>query len=186
MTYVVVVTGPPAGGKTTLGRQLAADLGVPFVSKDAIKESLYDSLGWTAKAGSRRLGIASFEVLYVVLEALVAAGVSVVIEAPFDPEMAAAELESLRQRYPLAIVQVLCRAEGRVLIERYRARNDSGERHPGHIQTDLMAEVEEHLAQGTWTPVAIESGVIEVDTSDPATLNYDTVLEDVSRAIGSS
>lgn len=183
---MVVVTGPPAGGKTTLGRRLAADLGAPFLSKDAIKETLYDSLGWTDKAGSRRLGVASFEVLYVVLDALLAAGVPAVIEAPFDPQMAATELKRLQARYPCRIVQVLCWAEVKTLIERYRSRNDSGERHPGHIQTDMMDEVEAYLAQGTWDPIAIESDVIDVDTSDLTSVDYRALLEDVSRAIGSN
>ncbi len=182
MTYVVVVTGPPASGKTTLGRRMAADLSVPFLAKDAIKESLYDSLGWTDKAGSRKLGVASFGVLYVVLSELLAVGVSAVIEAPFDPEMAAKELETLRGRYPFELVQVLCWAEGQTLIERYRSRNGSGDRHPGHIQTDLLADVEEYLAVGKRDPVAIEGAILEVDTTGP--VDYEVVLEDVTRAIG--
>jgi adenylate kinase family enzyme len=33
---LVVVTGPPASGKSTLARQLASSLGVPFLSKDEL------------------------------------------------------------------------------------------------------------------------------------------------------
>src|SRR4051794_10844242 len=41
----VVVSGIPASGKTTLARQLALALELPLVSKDVIKEALFDALG---------------------------------------------------------------------------------------------------------------------------------------------
>ena len=45
MTAVLVlVTGPPASGKTTLARPLAAALGRPLIGKDLINEALFDAL----------------------------------------------------------------------------------------------------------------------------------------------
>jgi adenylate kinase family enzyme len=38
--------GPPCSGKTTIGRELLADLSLPMLSKDMIKEILFDALGW--------------------------------------------------------------------------------------------------------------------------------------------
>ena len=39
---VVLVTGVPGAGKSTLGLALAEGLGAPFLSLDAIKEELYE------------------------------------------------------------------------------------------------------------------------------------------------
>ena len=66
----LVITGPPASGKTTVGRQLAARLQIPFLGKDLFKETLFDSLGWQDRDWSRRLGGASMALLFRVAAAL--------------------------------------------------------------------------------------------------------------------
>ena len=61
---LVVVSGAPGTGKTNLGRRLAGDLGVPYLGKDVLKESLSDTLGVKDRDRSRKLGIASIILLY--------------------------------------------------------------------------------------------------------------------------
>ena len=81
--FVLIITGAPASGKTTLGRQLAASLHLPFLSKDLFKESLFDSLGWQDRDWSRRLGGASMALLFRVRGALLEADQSVALESNF-------------------------------------------------------------------------------------------------------
>jgi predicted ATPase len=45
MTTLVLVTGPPGSGKTTLAVPLARRLELPLIAKDTIKEALFDALG---------------------------------------------------------------------------------------------------------------------------------------------
>lgn len=47
---VILVNGLPATGKTTLARRIATDLRLPLLAKDAIKETLFDTLGWSDRA----------------------------------------------------------------------------------------------------------------------------------------
>ena len=42
---IVVVTGMPAAGKTTVAESLSGSLSLPLVAKDTVKEQLYESLG---------------------------------------------------------------------------------------------------------------------------------------------
>lgn len=182
---LVLVTGKPASGKTTLATRLAAELRFPLLTKDAIKETLYDTIGWSDREFSRQMGVASFRVLFVTLEALLAAGVSAIAEAPFDRDISAAELKALRARHPFTLVQVLCRAEGQVLVDRFRERNQSGSRHPGHVLTDARPDIEPYLANGLHEPVAMESTVIEVDTTDPSAIDFRDLLARVRLTIQS-
>jgi len=79
---VVVVSGAPGAGKSTLAAPLARALGFPLLAKDVIKESLFDSLGQLDAdplASSWRLGGAAMELLWRPAEECP----SVVIEANF-------------------------------------------------------------------------------------------------------
>jgi hypothetical protein len=94
----------PEVGKTTLAGPLARELGLPLLTKDDDKEALFDSLGTGDRDWSRRLGAASFEVLFAVATRLLGAGVSCVPEANFMDPAPLRELPAAR------LVQVACAA----------------------------------------------------------------------------
>lgn len=57
---LVIVLGAPGAGKTTLARRIAAEIGWPLLVRDDIKEILFDTLGWSDRQWSRKLGGASW------------------------------------------------------------------------------------------------------------------------------
>jgi len=56
---LVLTTGLPGAGKTTLARQVAVALELPLLSKDIVKERLSDILGVHDRAWSMKLGAAA-------------------------------------------------------------------------------------------------------------------------------
>ncbi len=105
---VIVVNGPPASGKTRLASRLALDLGWIYLSKDKIKESLFDSLGHEDRAFSRKLGKASFELLLQFAAELSAAGIPFIIDSSFRASDGPLLSESLGK---VEFLQVYCSAD---------------------------------------------------------------------------
>jgi predicted kinase len=154
---VVVVSGAPGAGKSTLARPLAAELRFPLLSKDTIKESLFDHLGHVAEdefRSSQLLGGAAMELLW----GLAVDCPSVVLEAnfrsqsPYERE----KLLSLASRP----VEIYCRVPIEVAHERYALRGASANHHPVHVARALPIESFEEFQH----PFGI-GHVIEVDTT---------------------
>ena len=174
---LIIVTGLPCTGKTTLGRHIARELGLPFIHKDGIKETLFNSLGWRDRAWSRQLGGATYHLLYYLLEVLMQAGTSLVIESNFDPQRDSTTLAGLVKRHDYTASQVLCKTEGARLLERFRARSDSNDRHPGHVDAFNYAEMEPQLLKGRLAPLPLPGLLVEVDTTDFDMVDYVAVLQ---------
>jgi predicted kinase len=176
---LVIITGLPCTGKSTLGRFLAHDLSMPYISKDGIKEILFDSLGYSDRAWSRKLGISSYELLFYFIEAELAAGRSLIVESNFHAETAGKEFARLKAKYDFRVVQVLCSTEPSVLLERFERRAASPERHPGHVEKQNLEEFRAALSASPFEAVPVEGSLITLDTNDFAMVDYGSVLSHI-------
>ncbi len=173
---VVIISGHPCTGKTTLGRMLARDLALPLIAKDDIKEALFDTLGVGDRAWSQKLGRATYQLLYLQLLTQLRACRSAIVESNFSPAVANAELHALAARHPFEPFQIICRTQREVLFERYRRRSLSGERHPGHLDQLLYGELAERYAEEQYGPLPVGGVVARVDTTDWTRVDYGALL----------
>lgn len=176
---IIIVSGPPCTGKTTLAKMLSQKFSIPYISKDGVKELLFDSLGWSDREWSKKLGLASYDVVYYFSTALLSSGKSFVVESNFKPENDTAKFNDLISRFDCFPIQVLCWANGEVLFERFKKRSESNERHPGHVDTKNYNEFKESLLRGKYDPLDIGGKVIEVDTTDFSAIDYAGLFEKV-------
>jgi predicted kinase len=128
MSRLIIVTGLPATGKTTLARELAAQLRIPMLAKDAIKEPLLSTLGASDRAQSRRLSDASFAVLFTMTHELLSLGLDVLIEGNFRP----GEHEVALRASSVRIAQILCSVDEPERLARLASRASDPARHAGH------------------------------------------------------
>jgi predicted kinase len=180
---LILICGAPCTGKTTLGKRVAEDLDWPFISKDDIKEILFDHLGWQDRAWSRRLSLASFDILYHILDAQLKAGRPLVIEANFRPPWATQRFQALKRRYNFVPIQIFLTAETAVILERFKQRAASGERHPGHVDEVYIKELRESLEEGVYRPLDIGGHLLELDATDFEAMAYDSLRRRLDEAL---
>jgi predicted kinase len=161
VTLLVVVTGPPASGKTMIAERLADDFSLPLVAKDGMKETLFDTLGAADVEESKRLGVAAFALVWHMLEQELRAGRSVIAEGNFNAARAL-EIDSLRKRYVFDLLQIVCRAPKNDLLLRYTSRT----RHAGHFDDARADEIAAVLDPDLYV-LPLDIPTVEVDTTSP-------------------
>ncbi|MEI6498994.1 MAG: AAA family ATPase [bacterium] len=175
---LIIINGPSATGKTTIGRQIAKELNLPFICKDDIKELLFNDLGWSNREWSKKIGKASFDLLWYIAGKFITTRSSVVIETRFYSDFAKIELEKLKTEVIFDIIEINCFAEGEVLLKRFEERSKMT-RHPGHVDLQNIDEFKEDLLRGKADPIEIESKIIELDTTDFEKINIAKVVETI-------
>lgn len=132
MTACILIAGMPASGKSTFARMLTEALGVPCFSKDSIKESLYDALGFRSRAEKVRLGEAAYRVQLDLAAPLLCAGKAVALENNFE-DASIPPLTELLNRCGCTPVTVLLDGDPAVVWQRFVLRDQSPDRHRGHV-----------------------------------------------------
>jgi predicted kinase len=184
--FLIIVTGRPAAGKSTLAKWLAQELGLPVVSKDRIREILFGQLGWADREWARQLGRVSIDLIFYFAQTQLAAGQSIILDNAFDPKLSEPRFLELKEQTHAEIIQIICDATSATLYQRFIERAEKGNRHPGHgdseVQDELWASLQRELAPH----MDVGGKLIEVNTDDYSALDYPQILAQVKRYMNKS
>jgi len=179
----IIVNGLPGAGKSTLAKQLAQDLRVPLFSRDRIYETLFDALDCQINGCPQLLAPTAFSMMYASAGTVLAAGRPVMIEGFFGrPELRGAELLQLQHTSPFEPFQIVCRADGEVLVQRFYDRMGSADRHTSHSDLAWIEQEgnKERLLRGDLVPMSIGGTIREIETTTPNHADYMELLLEVS------
>ncbi|NLW79917.1 MAG: ATP-binding protein [Ruminococcaceae bacterium] len=189
MARCILIAGMPASGKTTFARHLSAQLLLPMISKDCLKELMYDTIGFKSKAEKVTLSITASEILYYFADSLMAAGVSFILENNFE-NVQKPRLSKLLQQYSYEPLTVRFVGDVQVIYKRYLNRNTSAERHGGHKTSYAWPHQDSKILNAPPSFEEFISGVqtrgigdfsiggeeIQVDVTDFSQLSYETLV----------
>ncbi|MFR8471059.1 hypothetical protein BLA28_19380 [Eisenbergiella tayi] len=133
--YCILVTGIPASGKSTMARFLAEAFGLPVISKDRIKECMYDTIGFRSREEKVKLGIASMQIMYDLAEELMKSARPFILENNFE-NVSKEGLLTILEKYEYEAITVTLTGDYKIIYQRFLERNRDPGRHPGHVVND--------------------------------------------------
>ena len=171
---LVVVTGRPGSGKTTLSKQLGKLLYFPVVSRDEIKEGYVNTFNIRHDELPENTNKVASEVFFKTIELLLTNKVSVIAEAAFQHRVW--EPEIMRFKTYADVFVIICEIDAEVAAKRHieRSVNDPMR---GFFHGDKQTE-------SVLPPAEYEPPILEVSTIKVRTLNgYDPELEEIRKQI---
>ncbi|MDE6977224.1 MAG: ATP-binding protein [Lachnospiraceae bacterium] len=137
--YCILVTGIPAAGKSTMAEAVSERLKLPVISKDTVKELLFDNVGFHSREKKVNLGIASMEIMYYVARQLMKTGQPFILENNFEYSSESG-MKNLLEDYPYPVLTITLTGDYRVIYRRFLERESSPDRHRGHVVNDCYPE----------------------------------------------
>lgn len=176
---LILVSGAPCSGKTRLSREIAAHLNFSVISRDEIKELLFDTLGWSDRAWSKKVGAASFSLMYKQIELLMAAKTSFIVETNFHADSSLDQFNKLIVDFQYRVFHIKLSTHGAILLRRFETRATSGERHPGHVDDGNLEEFRNVFLSDGYRHPELGGKSIDLDTSNFGAINLDQVLREI-------
>lgn len=176
---MLVISGLPATGKSTVAARLQARLRWPLLAKDAFKERLFDTLGAEDAGASRPLSLASYALMFDVARQLADARIDCILEGNFRWSQMHGAFEALYER--VQFTQLWCSAPVPVIEQRLRQRAQSRSRHPAHPDEENLPELLQELAKPS-SPLPLRGSLVTFDTTEPHGL--DRVVTETLQLLG--
>lgn len=164
--FLVVVSGLPASGKSTLSARLGRDLSVPVVQRDRLRRQVFAELAGLPGAPELIPG-ATTRMVLAVLDSILDAGGGAILDGNFNTEQHAAPLRDFARTRSFQTIEICLWGDASKLRRRFTERADPP------LTADLEPYFEAVLHRPRH-PVLMAPALVEhFDTTDFAKLDSD-------------
>jgi predicted kinase len=163
---LLIVTGRPGSGKTTLAHALAREIRCPCLCRDEFKEGLVNTAGSNHVALGKDANWEVYETFFQAIELLLRRGITLVAEAAFQHKLWAPKLEPLQALCRQRIV--VCAVDPRQARARFIARG-LADPHRERFHGDRAVHAAREgaaLPVGHYDPPRLAVPTLEVDTTN--------------------
>jgi predicted kinase len=162
-SLLLVVSGPPGSGKTTLAHQVARAVGCPAICRDEIKEGMVHATPEFAGGARDDLAMRTLPVFFAVIGLLLKAGVTTVAEAAFQDHVWRPRLTPFLGLARVRIVH--CVVDAEVAFERILRRGANDRTRQAHDDAGPADRADFVRRHREFSRVELGVPWIEVDTT---------------------
>jgi predicted kinase len=166
--------------------ELSSRLGLPMIAKDSIKTLIWEKLHTDpdSKAEKQAFGALAYDICFCLAEELMKAGKSFIFESNFTPASAAV-LIPLIEKYSYQTLTVVLDADMEILHQRFLARENSAERHPGLARGGNFEDFEAFkTAAEKVRQFSVGGRQIIIDTTELVEVDYEPVIAEIEQILG--
>jgi dephospho-CoA kinase len=168
---LIVVTGRPASGKTSLAHLLAKEIKCPLLSRDEFKEGYINTMRLHHYQLNEKVNQNIYETFFQAIDLLISKNISTIVEAAFQHKLWEPKLINLLNKAEIRII--VCKIPLQLARERFYNRiSYQPEREKFHGDATNKDTV---LLTEKYETIHIAAPTLEVDTSN----NYKPEIEKI-------
>ncbi len=184
LPLLVLVSGAPGTGKTTLADHLSQALSLPRLSKDTIREIMIDAFNIQSWEESKSIGVPAYRVYYGVIAQLLAAGISTIADCNFHRGVSEHDVGRLIAKAHGVLIH--CRTTHTTSTQRFIERSQQPDRRHAAMDAERLAQIEAGQFEVPWwaydEPMQLDVPTLVVDTTAGYTPSIDAIVDFVHSA----
>jgi tRNA uridine 5-carbamoylmethylation protein Kti12 len=123
---LILISGIPGSGKTTVSQKLAQELGIKCISKDEFKLDYYEKYGFSSSEEKRELDKLAEDQVYREIVCSAKSGTDLIVDKWY------VDTDIIIQEVPKHIINIICiqlSVSPKIVAKRYNERINDGSRH---------------------------------------------------------
>ncbi|MHC1694814.1 MAG: AAA family ATPase [Eubacteriales bacterium] len=164
--YLIIITGRPGAGKTTLAQKLSDEICMPVISRDKIKEGYVNTFGKRHTQLPEDANKIATDIFFNTIISLLTDNVSVIAEAAFQHRVWGTMIDRFMEKSRVCVI--ICRVDEKVALDRFIQRGlDDPQREYFHGDKGVdMARKGIRVEISPYEEPSLDAPTFYVDTSD--------------------
>src|SRR5690348_16821852 len=178
---LIVITGAPATGKSTLAKMLSKQIHMPLLSRDQLKEGYLQTLKLSHSEASENTGKYIYDAFFEIVQLFVSKNISLIIEAAFQDKLWGPKLEPLLEKADIKII--VCKTKIELIQERFLKRAEANAGREKFHGDESMSKEHFYLLTSKYQSPDLNVPTLFVETGKSYNPSIERIIEFIGKEL---